>query len=46
MEIVRDAGFIEGRLAFLLVYAVIVFQFRKQFTPDNTFRAKRLRDVV
>ncbi|GGZ72303.1 hypothetical protein GCM10008101_28380 [Lysobacter xinjiangensis] len=31
MEIIRDASFIEGRIAYLLVYGVIVFEFRSRF---------------
>jgi len=43
MEIIRYGSYIEGRLAFLLVYAVIVFEFRKQFAPNNSFKPKPLR---
>ena len=43
MEIITDATFMEGRLAFLLVYAVIVFEFRKQFAPNNSFKPRPLR---
>ena len=38
LEIIRDGSFIEGRISFLLVYAVIVFEFRKQFAPNNSFQ--------
>lgn len=43
MEIIRDASFIEGRLAFLLVYGVIVFEFRRQFAPNKSFNPTPLR---
>ena len=43
MEIIRDASFMEGRLAFLLVYGVIVFEFRKQFAPSKSSRPTPLR---
>ena len=43
MEIIRDASFIEGRLAYLLVYGVIVLEFRKQFAPNNSFKPNPLR---
>jgi hypothetical protein len=43
IEIIRDASFIEGRLSFLLVYAVILFEFRRQFAPNNVFKPKPLR---
>ena len=43
LEIIRDASFIEGRLAYLLVYGVIVFEFRKQFAPNNSFKPNPLR---
>ena len=43
VEIIRDASYIEGRLAFLLVYAVIVFEFRRQFAPNNSFKPNPLR---
>lgn len=42
MEIIKDASFIEGRLAFLLVYAVIVIEFRKQFAPTKSSKATPL----
>lgn len=41
-EIITDASYIEGRIAFLLVYAVIVFEFRKQFAPDTSFKRSSL----
>jgi hypothetical protein len=34
LEIIRDSSFIEGRIAYLLVYAVIVNEFRSRFAPD------------
>lgn len=35
LEIIRDGSYIEGRISFLLVYAVIVFEFRKRFSPHD-----------
>jgi len=43
-EIIRDASYIEGRLSFLLVYAVIVFEFRGLFAPVSSLRSKPLGD--
>jgi hypothetical protein len=42
-EIIRDASFIEGRIAYLLVYAVIVFEFRSKFAANNSFKPNPLR---
>jgi len=42
----RDASFIEGRIAFLLVYAVIIFEFRRQFAPNNSFKPNPLRGAA
>ena len=46
LEIIRDASFIEGRLAYLLVYGVIVFEFRKQFAPNNSSKPTPLRGAA
>ena len=35
-EILRDGAYIEGRISFLLVYAVVVFEFRHQFARGRS----------
>jgi len=42
-EIIWEASFIESRLIFLLIYAIVVFAYRTRFAPNNSFKPKPLR---